>query len=68
MTQKGPDSPQNEFTDGRLADHAAEHDPITHVTAGIQEAYGLNPHITDNVEEMKEGRADPYNHQQKFDQ
>jgi hypothetical protein len=56
---------QNELSDGKLADNPEEHDPLTHVTAGIQEMWGINPHITDNPEEMKSGKADPYNQKQK---
>lgn len=56
---------EREWSDGELADYPAEHQPATHVTAGIQESFGLNPHITDNEEEMKDGRADPYNRRMK---
>ncbi|SEN77615.1 hypothetical protein [Lihuaxuella thermophila] len=58
-------NPGEEWTDGELAEYPTENDPATHVTAGIQEAYSLNPHITDNVEEMKRGHADPSNYEQK---
>ncbi|MBA4493414.1 hypothetical protein ACFO25_13245 [Paenactinomyces guangxiensis] len=64
MTKKDLNA-KSEWNDGRLADNPAEHDPTSHITAGIQESYGLNPHITDNPEEMKEGRSDPFNRIQK---
>jgi hypothetical protein len=34
---------QAEWTDGELADYPADHDPDTHITAGIQEVYNLHP-------------------------
>lgn len=53
MTQHEPYSPQKEFNDGHLADYAADHDPSTHVTAGILEAYSLYTPITDSKDQNK---------------
>jgi hypothetical protein len=36
-----------ELQDGQMAANPAENDPLTHVTAGIQEMWGLNPHLSE---------------------
>jgi hypothetical protein len=58
-------NPNEEWTDGELAEYPAGHGPITHVTSGIQEAYSLNSYITGNPKELERGHANPENYKEK---
>jgi dienelactone hydrolase len=46
-----------ELQDGQLAAYPAENDPHTHVTAAIQEMWGLNPHLSEATQWGKETEA-----------
>ncbi|MFC7439614.1 hypothetical protein [Laceyella putida] len=54
MKREWESNPREEWTDGELANYPAKHDPGTHVTAGIQEAYNLHPDRTVLPDEKKE--------------
>jgi hypothetical protein len=50
---------KNEWTDGKLADYPAEHDPNTHVTAGIQEVFNINSErLNETLTEEREENQD----------
>lgn len=52
---KQPKQPrQTEWQDGQMAAYPAENDPHTHVTAAIQEMWGLNPHLSEATQSEEE--------------